>query len=123
MQSLNLMGNKLTKLPDRFGDLVGLKKLGLKSNALAQLPGSFTQLTNLVELFITDNQLTELPNGGSGLRIRSPVGCATFFWPSGLAGVWGSGAAIRMDFAHRWPAIGFCMPQASNRILHAAGMQ
>ena len=58
------MGNRLEQLPDRFGDLSGLYRLGLKSNGLRQLPGSFTRLTNLVELFITDNKLTELPEGG-----------------------------------------------------------
>jgi len=67
-QSLNLMGNRLSQLPQDFGRLVGLQKLGLKSNQLQQLPSSFTQLTNLVELFITDNALTELPRGfGAGL--------------------------------------------------------
>jgi Leucine-rich repeat (LRR) protein len=66
-QSLNLMGNKLTALPDSFGELSGLRRLGLKSNALAQLPASFTRLTDLLELFITDNKLTGLPEGFGAL--------------------------------------------------------
>jgi Leucine-rich repeat (LRR) protein len=61
------MGNRLAALPDGFGALSGLRRLGLKSNGLTQLPASFTQLTNLVELFITDNKLTRLPEGARGL--------------------------------------------------------
>lgn len=57
------MGNELAVLPDHFGALRGLVRLGLKSNQLTELPASFTQLINLVELFITDNKLTTLPEG------------------------------------------------------------
>lgn len=64
MQVLNAWGNDLTSLPDGFGSLTGLIRLGLKGNQLACLPDSFTGLTNLVELFLTDNKLTTLPQGG-----------------------------------------------------------
>jgi hypothetical protein len=62
-QVLNAWGNQLTALPDSFGSLGGLVRLGLKGNQLAALPPSFTALTNLVEIFLTDNKLTTLPAG------------------------------------------------------------
>lgn len=62
-QALNVMGNQLTALPEDFGGMTSLLRLGLKSNQLTQLPDSFCRLTRLVELFITDNQLTTLPAG------------------------------------------------------------
>lgn len=61
---LNAWGNQLTSLPDGFGALTSLIRLGLKGNQLAALPDSFTQLSSLVELFLTDNKLTTLPAGG-----------------------------------------------------------
>jgi Leucine-rich repeat (LRR) protein len=63
LQVLNAWGNELSTLPDGFGALTGLIRLGLKGNQLAALPDSFTGLTNLVELFLTDNKLTTLPQG------------------------------------------------------------
>jgi Leucine-rich repeat (LRR) protein len=60
---LNAWGNQLSSLPDSFGNLQQLLRLGLKGNHLVQLPDSFTQLTSLVELFLTDNKLTTLPAG------------------------------------------------------------
>lgn len=57
------MGNQISQLPEHFGDLTSLIRLGLKGNKLTELPASFTQLTSLVELFITDNKLTTLPQG------------------------------------------------------------
>jgi Leucine-rich repeat (LRR) protein len=60
---LNVYSNQLQALPQDFGSLRSLIRLGLKSNKLAELPSSFTQLTNLVELFLTDNCLTTLPEG------------------------------------------------------------
>jgi hypothetical protein len=62
-QVLNAWGNQLQQLPEAFGDLTGLVRLGLKGCQLQQLPPSFTRLTNLVELFLTDNQLSTLPQG------------------------------------------------------------
>jgi hypothetical protein len=55
-------------LPDTFGQLTSLRRLGLKSNRLVQLPGSFTQLASLVELFITDNLLEGFPQGMANMR-------------------------------------------------------
>lgn len=63
LQVLNAWGNQLTALPDCFGSLSSLVRLGLKGNQLAALPPSFTALANLVELFLTDNKLTTLPAG------------------------------------------------------------
>jgi Leucine-rich repeat (LRR) protein len=57
------MANHLVSLPDNFGGLSSLVRLGLKSNKLQFLPDSFCKLGNLVELFITDNHLTTLPEG------------------------------------------------------------
>lgn len=68
------MGNQVTQLPEQFGDLTSLIRLGLKSNRLTELPGSFTQLTNLVELFITDNKLTTLPQGA----VQQLVHCSEY---------------------------------------------
>lgn len=68
------MGNQIGQLPEQFGNLSSLIRLGLKSNKLAELPASFTQLTNLVELFLTDNQLNTLPQGehlSSGLLLMN----------------------------------------------------
>eukprot|EP00882_Tetradesmus_deserticola_P029108 GHRQ01032522.1.p1 GENE.GHRQ01032522.1~~GHRQ01032522.1.p1 ORF type:complete len:171 (+),score=29.00 GHRQ01032522.1:374-886(+) len=62
-QVLNAYSNQLRALPQDFGSLCSLTRLGLKGNQLAELPRSFTQLTNLVELFLTDNRLTTLPEG------------------------------------------------------------
>lgn len=62
-QVLNAWGNQLNALPEAFGCLASLTRLGLKGNQLAALPGSFVGLTNLVELFLTDNKLTTLPQG------------------------------------------------------------
>jgi Leucine-rich repeat (LRR) protein len=68
---LNAWGNQLTALPDAFGCLAGLTRLGLKGNQLAALPGSFVGLTNLVELFLTDNKLTTLPQGARAQQAAS----------------------------------------------------
>jgi len=40
-QVFNAMGNDLSSLPDSFGGLTSLMRLGLKSNQLRQLPSSF----------------------------------------------------------------------------------
>jgi len=63
VQVLNAWGNELTRLPDGFGGLTSLVRLGLKGNQLSDLPDSFCQLHSLVELFLTDNKLTTLPAG------------------------------------------------------------
>jgi hypothetical protein len=63
VQVLNAWGNQLTALPEGFGTLTSLARLGLKGNQLAALPNSFTGLSSLVELFLTDNKLTTLPAG------------------------------------------------------------
>jgi hypothetical protein len=55
-------------LPEDFGKLASLHRLGLKSNQLAELPSSFTGLTSLVELFITDNALLGFPQGMGNMR-------------------------------------------------------
>jgi hypothetical protein len=91
------MGNRLEQLPDSFGDLAGLYRLGLKSNALRQLPGSFTRLTGLVELFITDNKLTELPEG-AGLPSRERAAFC------GVGELWPAEAAARLWLTAPWLA-------------------
>lgn len=75
LQVLNAWGNQLTALPDCFGSLSSLVRLGLKGNQLAALPPSFTALTNLVELFLTDNKLTTLPAGVLTQKLHA---CASY---------------------------------------------
>lgn len=55
-------------LPEDFGKLASLHRLGLKSNQLVELPSSFTALTSLVELFITDNALLGFPQGMGNMQ-------------------------------------------------------
>ena len=47
LKSLFLYNNKLTALPDTFGQLAGLETLELQDNQLTALPSTFGQLTGL----------------------------------------------------------------------------
>lgn len=62
LRLLNMMGNKLTTLPDEVCELTNLYRLGLKGNKLETLPDNFGNLQNLVELFLTDNALKSFPD-------------------------------------------------------------
>lgn len=61
LESLDLCGKNLSKLPSEIGNLTQLKSLDLSDNALAVLPKEIGNLTQLELLFIEFNYLSELP--------------------------------------------------------------
>ncbi len=62
VKTLDLIGMKLTELPEWLGELTQLEALHLSSNQLTVLPESIGQLTQLQTLYLGDNQLTVLPD-------------------------------------------------------------
>lgn len=56
-----LQNNRLTSLPDSFGDFTSLINLDLSHNALTSLPSHFFSLPSLSVLDISHNSLTALP--------------------------------------------------------------
>ena len=63
LTALDLSFNELTALPEGFGQLTNLTTLNLGSNKLTALPEGFEQLTNLTTLHLNGNKLTALPEG------------------------------------------------------------
>jgi len=61
LQSLNLVWDKLTRLPDAFSGLTQLKKLRVDGNLLEQLPVSIFNLPQLEYLNASSNKLRQLP--------------------------------------------------------------
>eukprot|EP00124_Ichthyophonus_hoferi_P000312 Ihof_evm8s11 gene=Ihof_evmTU8s11 len=84
LRTLDLSGNRLTNLPDKFcqfvnlrnlslsnctlvclpdgiGDLVKLETLALNNNRLKALPPSFSKLINLKKLDLSDNEFAVFP--------------------------------------------------------------
>ena len=61
LRSLNLSYNQLTALLESLGQLTQLQSLDLSSNQLTALPESLGQLTQLQSLDLSNNQLTTLP--------------------------------------------------------------
>lgn len=59
--SLNISGNRLTKLPDSIGQLKNLKYLNISGNNIIKLPDSITNLTQLEELHIISTNIESLP--------------------------------------------------------------
>lgn len=59
---LNLMNNRLTKLPDTIHLLKNLETLDARMNRLADLPANLAHLTKLTDLNLEDNKLKNLPS-------------------------------------------------------------
>ena len=59
--------NKLTALPESFGNLSSLCTLDLSNNLLITLPESFGNLSSLQFLYLHTNQLISLPNSFGNL--------------------------------------------------------
>ena len=60
VHTLDLRKNKLSSLPESFGQLVNLHTLSLSNNKLSSLPESFGQLVNLHTLSLRNNKLSSL---------------------------------------------------------------
>lgn len=57
---MNLMGNKLNKLPADIGSLHMLIELNVSQNNLSSLPPSISQLTSLSKLDLSRNYYSNL---------------------------------------------------------------
>ena len=60
---LILTDNRLTQLPQSFGQLSQLKKLALAGNKLNAIPESFVQCKQLELVRLSANELTSVPVG------------------------------------------------------------
>ncbi|MBD3312223.1 hypothetical protein GF352_02085 [archaeon] len=67
IKTLDLIGNRLSSLPESIGDLGCLQKLYLSTNRLSSLPESIGNLKDLQVLDLTNNCLSYLPGWISGL--------------------------------------------------------
>ncbi|KAL2814501.1 hypothetical protein BJX63DRAFT_200200 [Aspergillus granulosus] len=63
--TIKLANNRLTKLPDSFGNFQDLRSLDISSNNFQVFPEFLCNLKRLVDLDISFNNITELPNIGS----------------------------------------------------------
>lgn len=61
LTALDLSTNRLTELPQEFGNLSKLKSLDIDNNLLHQLPSSFSSLLSLTQLNYAYNKLPSLP--------------------------------------------------------------
>ena len=68
VHTLDLGFNRLTSLPESFGQLRNLQTLHLYANRLTSLPESFCQLRNLQTLYLYSNKLRSLPESFGQLR-------------------------------------------------------
>merc|ERR1719284_1186038 len=59
---------RLTALPETFGQLTQLQTLHMDNNQLTALPETFGQLRQLQTLYMDNNQLTALPETCGQLR-------------------------------------------------------
>ena len=59
---LNLMGLRLTAVPDSLGQLTALTELDLSANQLTTVPDSIGRLTALTKLSLSANRLTAVPD-------------------------------------------------------------
>ncbi|KAL3492229.1 hypothetical protein BJX62DRAFT_236458 [Aspergillus germanicus] len=62
--TIKLANNRLTKLPDYFGNFQDLRSLDISSNNFQVFPEFLCNLKRLVELDISFNNITEFPNIG-----------------------------------------------------------
>ncbi|KAL4765872.1 adenylate cyclase acyA [Aspergillus foveolatus] len=63
--SIKLANNRLTKLPDYFGNFKSLRSLNIASNNFQVFPEFLCNLKSLVDLDISFNSISELPNIGN----------------------------------------------------------
>ncbi|KAL2870955.1 adenylate cyclase acyA [Aspergillus lucknowensis] len=63
--SIKLANNRLTMLPDYFGNFQSLRSLNISSNSFQIFPEFLCNLKSLVDLDISFNNITELPNIGN----------------------------------------------------------
>jgi internalin A len=61
VETMDLSRNRLSTLPESFGNLVNLSTLLLQGNDLKHLPASVERLHKLKVLYLSGNSLTELP--------------------------------------------------------------
>eukprot|EP01033_Poteriospumella_lacustris_P006153 gene6153-4417_t len=71
--SLNLSFNKITRLPDNFGELSSLEVLILSNNRISKLPRSFNGLTSLRTLDLSGNSFSYLPEEFGGMMNLADV--------------------------------------------------
>ncbi|KAG7099540.1 hypothetical protein E1B28_001374 [Marasmius oreades] len=72
LKVIDLHKNKLTSLPESFGDLTALTTLDLSHNNLSSLPTNLFSLPELVTLNISHNQLSDLPFNAPFASGRKP---------------------------------------------------
>ncbi|KAL4949493.1 hypothetical protein BDW69DRAFT_174387 [Aspergillus filifer] len=63
--SIKLANNRLTVLPDYFGNFQSLRRLNISSNDFQVFPEFICNLKSLVEIDISFNSISELPNIGN----------------------------------------------------------
>ncbi|KAL4929841.1 adenylate cyclase acyA [Aspergillus undulatus] len=63
--SIKLANNRLTSLPDYFGNFQSLRSLNISSNNFQVFPQFICNLKSLVDIDISFNSITELPNIGN----------------------------------------------------------
>ncbi|MDR1072856.1 MAG: AAA family ATPase, partial [Treponema sp.] len=67
-ETIDLSGNRLSKLPETIVNLQNLKKLKASDNDLTELPENIDRLSLLETLDVSHNRLTHLPDGIKNLR-------------------------------------------------------
>ena len=63
--SLKLSNNKLTSVPQYFGQYHALRSLNLSSNSLTEFPNALRDMATLVDLDVSFNQISEFGDVGS----------------------------------------------------------
>ncbi|KAK7441990.1 hypothetical protein VKT23_016268 [Stygiomarasmius scandens] len=84
LKVVDLHKNKLSSLPQSFGDLTNLTTLDLSNNALTSIPTNIFTFPELTHLNLSNNQLTSLPFNepfASGRKFESGGG-GSFFAPT-----------------------------------------